>query len=506
MTGGDSSTYSEPPSDAKKPKDACTLLGQIFTPDWLADLMVRRLGDICPNDEQMVVLDPCVGEGAFPKAFHRNSIEADIHCLDTDPKMVEKTNSWLQNHLPQSRPCFNGDYLLTDVIKMSHNATIANPPYIRHEWIRNRKKYSARIKRDYGERIPGTSNLYAYFIVKIIMELPEDGTFCIVVYDSWMNTKYGQWLVEFLNRRCSSIDVNYINEAPFGEPLIDATVISGRTSTSESQTFQPLILPEKSFFSGTDGFVQLNQEYTTRRGLRLKQASFFMGNDQDIENHGAIRFAKKPACLDGLVTSRDHPESLFLITNDEKLPSVRIMQELQRRLELAQADPENNKSILNWYSERPKHWFRHAKPPAAPILFNYYIRVNPRHILNDANLPFADNYYGVTPNTDTPVEFVFALLNSSAVTLELLTRSRTQGSGLRKLQLFEYREIWVPSASSFNEEQISRLVGLGRNLASANTKDSGIIHEIDSVVFESLGNMDILEPTALRMRIVGILG
>jgi hypothetical protein len=161
---------------------------------------------------------------------------------------------------------------------------------------------------------------------------------------------------------------------------------------------------------------------------------------------------------------------------------------------------------LNWHSKRPDYWFRHATPPVAPLLFNYYIRDNPRFILNRENIPYADNYYGFTPNSTKPVEFFFALLNSSAVILELLTRSRLQGNGLRKLQLFELRECWVPSERFFDDNAVSIMTELGQELVAMNKISPDLIERIDNTIFESLGRIESLNPTALTGQIEHLLG
>ena len=230
-----------------------------------------------------------------------------------------------------------------------------------------------------------------------------------------------------------------------------------------------------------------------------------MSGIDEIDNCDAIRFAKKPSNLTGITIQSNHPESLLLVEDGETPPNPKTLKELERRLECALLDPENNEPILNWYSERPGYWFRHATPPVSPLLFNYYIRNNPRFILNLENIPYADNYYGLTPNSTKPIEFFFALLNSSTVILELLTRSRRQGNGLKKLQLFELRECWVPAERFFDDDAVSIMTELGQELVAMNKISSNLIERIDNTIFESLGRIESLNPKALTEQIENLL-
>ena len=109
-------------------------------------------------------------------------------------------------------------------------------------------------------------------------------------------------------------------------------------------------MSSKSAFSGNSRFQPFHHEFLSRRGLRLKQASFFMSRNDDIETHNAIRFAKKPNQITGITIQSNHPESLLLIENKTKNPDPKTFTELETRIEAAKLNPEKNEPILNWYS------------------------------------------------------------------------------------------------------------------------------------------------------------
>ncbi len=104
--------------------------------------------------------------------------------------------------------------------------------------------------------IPGTSNLYVYFVVKIISDLKPGGQFSCILYDSWQSIRYGASLVDYLNENCSSIQFEAVPNQPFHGRLINATILYG-TKRSKS----PKVLPNSVTFS------ELFHQQTSRCGV-----------------------------------------------------------------------------------------------------------------------------------------------------------------------------------------------------------------------------------------------
>src|SRR2546427_4326205 len=78
---------SDPRSLAGRPTDRSKLLGQVFTPDSIAERMVREL---LPSsvDRSIQLLDPCVGPSTFPRqiasALGRSAANVRMTLLDLD--------------------------------------------------------------------------------------------------------------------------------------------------------------------------------------------------------------------------------------------------------------------------------------------------------------------------------------------------------------------------------------------------------------------------------------
>ena len=473
---------SDPKSVARRPREKTRLLGQFFTPMSLATRMVKCLLRNYQG-ECAKILDPCVGPHTFPEAMLNSGLlntKQIITSIDIDPEMFFLTREWSKRLGVNSRH-INADYLeLPQDAEFDY--AILNPPYVRQEWLDKKNSYQHLFKERYGLSIPGTSNLYVYFLVKVIMDLKPGGQFSCIVYDSWQSTQYGRWILAFLQHSCSSLQIETVADQPFNKRLIDATIIQGmKKPIIDWNCFHVNSLQnvKGSVFSDIQGFSSLEHIFSSERGLRLKQADFFLVDIATYPSLSATPFLKKIGKLRGYSIPENHTEAALLVAPGEK--NTLVTDELQRRIILAQRKPDENASILTWFQERPESWLFHKKAPYAPILFNYYLRNRPKHIFNP-DRKYSDNFYGLIPFDNISSLAYLAILNSSAVGVEILTHARNQGNGLAKIQLFEYRKIHVPDLKQCSEKERASFHQLGRDLIEYSHLSNITLEKIDALV------------------------
>lgn len=194
---------SDPRSVAGRPKSTGELLGQVFTPTQIARAMADELLAHRPS-HPLVILDPAVGPGTFPRAFAETGrlLPKDRMILyDVDAVMADQTTRECVD-LPCECQVLVEDYLRGNCGAVFDMA-ILNPPYVRQEWIDNKSEYGSLFAARYGLRVPGVSNLYVYFLAKVVKEVRPGGTFACLVYDSWQSTKFGRWLAQLLADECT---------------------------------------------------------------------------------------------------------------------------------------------------------------------------------------------------------------------------------------------------------------------------------------------------------------
>lgn len=469
-------TSGDPISNARKPRTKAQALGQVFTNAKLAQRMVHGLG-IVENGVRKRLLDPCVGPATFPQAI-ASSLSArckvDVDTIDIDADMVNFTAEWSATS-EISLTINHCDYL---EVKFSekYDFAILNPPYVRQEWISHKHHYRTLFKKHYGINVPGTANLYIYFIIKVIADLKAGGKMACIVYDSWQSTRFGQWLMDYLSKNCSWVKVEAVTSLPFDGKLIDATIIYAEKGKSVGNLFGSL---NQSLLHNLNGLSPLEELFETRRGLRLKQASFFLTELSNAEQEGAQPFVKKVRLIPGFIVPDDHPEAALLVTPNNV--NQRTLVTLEHRLTQALASPKENISILTWKEERPETWAEHRATPRAPLIFNYYLRKRPRHIYNP-NRIYSDNFFGLIPRTDIPALAWLAAMNSTVTSIGILEQARNQGAGLAKLQLFEYRKALVIDITNWSQKDINKLTLIGQDLIADQEDSKKLISRIDDLV------------------------
>ncbi len=73
------------------------------------------------------------------------------------------------------------------------DVVVANPPYVRQEWISEYKPYLQQHYRAYD----GTADLYVYFYELGMKLLKPGGRLCFIVTNKWMRAGYGEALRRF---------------------------------------------------------------------------------------------------------------------------------------------------------------------------------------------------------------------------------------------------------------------------------------------------------------------
>lgn len=484
ITPSMSSSRGDPKSQARKPASRAVALGQVFTGPELSKRLIAGLG-IRESASNRLLLDPCVGPGTFLRHLRDLSQrKIEVHAYDVDPAMVELTKSDTSDKAFKLKlTC--ADYLTTESTTR-YDFAILNPPYVRQEWIEHKVSYRERFHQRFGLLVPGTSNLYVYFLVKVIEELKPHGRFACIVYDSWRSTQFGQWLNDYLHTRCDKVRIEAAPGTPFEGRLIDATLVFGEKRTQQEYATNKVICePVPQYTDTIEGFTSIAELFHTKRGLRLKQADFFLTAIDQAQKQGAIPFVKKVQSISGYSVPDDHHEAALLVTKGSK--ATKTIETLGKRLTLALANPGKNIPILTWYRERPADWMLHGNPPRAPIIFNYFLRRRPKHIFNSQRC-YSDNFYGLTPTNDIPVLAWVAALNSTAAVLGIMEQARNQGAGLAKLQLFEYRRVRVPDLRLWTARDVAAMEALGNELISYSSTPQVVLTKIDRLIASTIGN------------------
>jgi hypothetical protein len=160
-------------------REALRARGQFWTPPWVADAMVSY----CLAGGARSLFDPAVGAGAVLSAARRAAMGAPLRLAgcEIDPGVLKQAR---ENGLT---PADLRGVAIADFAShgsgTTHEAIVANPPYVRHHRLSAIQKqtlraYSARVL---GRAIDGRAGLHVHFLLRALDELAPDGRLAFIV-------------------------------------------------------------------------------------------------------------------------------------------------------------------------------------------------------------------------------------------------------------------------------------------------------------------------------------
>ena len=118
----------------------------------------------------------------------------------------------------------------------SFDIVIGNPPYIRHESI---KEFKPQFEKSFSVFV-GTADIYTYFYEKGVQLLNDNGHLCYITSNKWMRAKYGEKLRGFFKDKTQLKQIiDFEGQQVFENATVDTNILlCGKTANT--QTTPPL--------------------------------------------------------------------------------------------------------------------------------------------------------------------------------------------------------------------------------------------------------------------------
>src|SRR5262249_16124524 len=103
------------------------------------------------------------------------------------------------------------------------DVVIANPPYVRHEEI---KEFKPAFQRTF-ECYTGTADLFVYFYERSVKLLREGGAMALITSNKYYRAAYGEKVRGFLTRELTLQQLIDFGDAPVFEAIAYASILTG---------------------------------------------------------------------------------------------------------------------------------------------------------------------------------------------------------------------------------------------------------------------------------------
>ena len=484
-------------------------LGQVFTSAILAKFMIGLLKDTLKQNSS--ILDPCIGPNTFFKAMSENFSNCNLKGIEIDINLI--TEEIKKFYESPNRSLINGSFFDLPFSEM-FDLIIQNPPYVRQELLADGANSKENIRYNVSSilsTIPSQSNLYIYFLLKSILHLKDGGVMVAVIYDSWLYSSFGKFLKESFLKLGHLDSIYHFKKSAFDDVEIGATVIKFVKDKNHKKSISYYPLNDLNDLRTYNG---LNANC-----LKLKQQELLT---YSFNNHSIINL--KSRLFKELKTIVSQPiqrgtsavvNSHFIFSKNE-LPELKPIVKDVSQIKTYTVNQENayilavNGSISNetkQYLESVKNeilkapaqkfiavkrdietksdWYKINLKATGNFIFNYYLRNNIDFIYNPNKFLSSDNFYILNIKNNELANF--SILNSSFTRLNTLSNSRSQGNGLRKIQLYEFKEVKVIDINKLSEKNIKKLELLGKELMNVSRYENGqkqIIEQIDLLLID----------------------
>jgi len=480
-------------------------LGQVFTPNILAKFMINLLKKEVEEGDK--ILDPCIGPNTFFKYWSTDDLRVHLTGIELDENLI--TSSTEAFYAEADRILIH-DSFFNFSTQHKFDAIIQNPPYVRQELLTNQNnvKQISNISSSFS-LIPSQSNLYVYFLLKSIVHLKENGVLIAVIYDSWLFSQFGTFLKKVLLDLGSLEHIYHFRNNAFPNIGVGATVIQFRKAPSnldiqyssfwnldELRSYSPVSAKPKSIpFK-----VFLTHKFNANTALQFDSPLFIPLKKISIStiNRGTASIANEYF----IHQQPKFKEALPFIKDVSKVPTFTVAQETAYLLAVNGSMTDETRIYLEQTKEKilntknkfvavkrniqaGKAWYKVRVKPTGNFIFNYYMRNQVDFIYNETPHIISDNFYIL--NIKENLMAHLAVLNSSFTRLAILAHSRSQGSGLKKIQVYEFKEVPVIDINKLSQDTVQQLEVLGKQLKKMNRyngEKNDVLSAIDEILIK----------------------
>ena len=510
-----------------KKENKKNLMGQVFTPHLLAKFMVSLFqSDLKENNK---ILDPCIGPNTFLSYLDDINSSTQITGVELDESLISEN---IREFYKKPNRQLILDSFFNLPLANKFDFIVQNPPYVRQELMmdgENSKLLALKSLSSLSQIIPAKSNLYVYFLLKSIFHLADHGRMIAVIYDSWLYSDFGKVLKEAFVRFGSIEGIYHFKKNAFPDAEVGATVIDFKRIIKPKEKNKLIKLyslktvdevgfygskiklpfkqiPVQEFFTyrfneetvidfknGLFKPIEKINSQPIQRGISSIANKFFIQQQKTFEE--SIPFVKDVTSI----TSFNIKSELFYLLALNGHISEKTQKHLDNAKKEILAEGEKFKALKEQIEHNP-NWYKVQLKKPGNLLFNYYLRKNIDFLLNEELHYSSDNFYIL--NVEKHLLANFAILNSSFTRIAVLLHSRNQGNGLRKIQLYEFKDIPVIDSNKLSSETIAQLEIAGEKLKSVGRFSEGkekMINEIDEILIKEYNLQSKIQITTTQL-------
>lgn len=430
--------------------------GIYYTPDELAEYLA------CPliKGKEISIFDPAYGNGSLLLASEAISKRDDVNrSLEFFGCDIHPVNG-LISHLPSAN-LVEQDFFEYDR-ENKYDLILTNPPYIKHQ---NQEK---ELIKNYREDNPefsflsNSSDLWAYFLIKSVVHLEENGSLGAILPWSFIQANYSKKLRSWLVERFAEIKIlalnnpyfetaeeriillwlkgygkkNKIIHSAFANEFTDNFKFSkiSRSEWEEDKIVSVSKVDLNYIFNSLKdkfGFVKFDTFANTRIGIVTGANKYFI---RDKEYARRKKFTEKE--LQPVLTSATEISELLANGTSVLRQLVTINESDADKFDWFIHEGIESEFHLRSHCKKRSPWYAIETGRTPDAFFPYRVSKIPYMILNDHQIQSVNSVHRIYFDGLTILEkkWVFVSLISIYGQLSLSTNAKTYGRGMMKIE------------------------------------------------------------------------
>lgn len=451
--------------------------GVYYTPPKLADF----LASLTIDEPHQTILDPAYGQCALLIAAYERLKELGVNqpykqLYGYDIQPLNNCKLITKNKLDENK-LIKMDFFDTDN-KYKFDIILMNPPFVRHHNISNiQLNKIQKVMKD--NKLPKTSDLWAYFLLYSLNYLKKDGNIAAILPWSFIQSDYAKILRKELYNKFETLDILIIGKHMFNHAQERILVFSGKkfgNITKNIYMSYSFDVPKMHVASNNitaDNWLDtpIHQIFSTDSQIKLKQISnninyktlnsfadikigtvtgansFFIIDDKtvkklNIDDHLTKPIITKASELKNLTINKDTKHNNLLIIP----PNIELPKSLKGYIKNA----EREKLQCRYHTKKRYPWYSISLPKIPDAFIPYMLKEIPFITRNNKNILSTNSIHqiffkdGINKEMIKWIQFSFF---SSITQLSVELSCKTYGGGVLKLEPSGVKKILVYSGN-----------------------------------------------------------
>ena len=507
------------------------LRGGFYTPPGLVRVCLERVSELAGDRDELVVLEPSSGDGAFIRGLSGHRLAAQVSAV-TAIEIAATEADKCRNEAPAAG--FDLDVVTGSALshrvwqERRYDVAIGNPPFVRFQFVTPDDVAASAVLADHlGLSFAGVSNLWLPVLLAALSALKDGGVFAFVVPAEIFTGISASVARTWLTGHVHDLRVDLFPVGSFPAVMQEVVVISGIRRAVGAGGHAELVLQEHSAAGAPRRWRHDLARSATWTGYLLKPAQLALladvGSLADVAPLGS--FAKFEVAT---VTGANE----FFTVDEETLDAYELRRWALPLLPRARhahglrftgADYETLRKtgarayLLDFSLDRPdpaakrpltylrsgeelglparykcrirSPWYRVPVMPAGTMMLSKRSHRYPRVILNEVSAYTTDTIYRgrMTQACAVGAADLVASFHNSLTLLTAEIEGRSFGGGVLELVPSEVSRLLVPVPDGFGAE-LDRLDAIARSVAAGS--EESLVDETDRLLVKHVNGLD----------------